>query len=120
MANDPEFLPRALPGLVQQAATPGAVAWQAFRAGVDIATLYQAEDGHSAALLRYQPGASVPRHRHVGYEHILVLSGSQQDERGVYQAGTLVVNPPGSSHAVSSGPGCIVLAIWERPVAFEG
>lgn len=70
------------------------------------------------ALLRYQPGAKIPRHLHVGVEFLLILRGSQRDERGDYQAGTFLVNPASSSHAIESDAGCIVLAIWERPVKF--
>ena len=106
---------RALAG---SAALEG-LAWRPLRPGVDLHTLYDAgPEGASAALLRYAPGASVPRHLHTGHEHVLVLSGAQQDENGRYQAGALVVNPPGSVHAVSSVEGCVVLVIWERPVAF--
>ena len=36
--------------------------WQSFHPGVVIARLYKDEDGHTAALLRYEPGASVPHH----------------------------------------------------------
>jgi anti-sigma factor ChrR (cupin superfamily) len=70
----------------------------------------------SAAILRYAPGASVPRHGHPGFEHIIVLRGSQSDALGTYPKGTCVVNPPGSSHWVNSEEGCLVLAIWDRPV----
>jgi anti-sigma factor ChrR (cupin superfamily) len=96
----------------------GDIAWEPFRPGVTIARLYQHDDGHAAALLCYEPGATVPHHRHPGYEHILVLSGTQVDERGTHPTGTLVINTPGSSHAVSSPTGCVVLAIWEQPVQF--
>ncbi len=92
--------------------------------GVEILPLYGiASDGRhdspstpSAAFLRYAPGAHVPRHEHMGFEHIIVLSGSQSDARGNYSQGTCVVNPPGSNHAVISEEGCLVLAIWVRPV----
>ncbi|MEM6445381.1 MAG: cupin domain-containing protein [Cyanobacteria bacterium J06642_2] len=90
--------------------------WQPFRPGVDIHYLYRAESGASAALLRYQPGAQVPQHRHTGHEHIIVLSGSQSDERDRYSAGTVVINPPDTEHDVMSVDGCIVLIIWEKPV----
>jgi anti-sigma factor ChrR (cupin superfamily) len=94
-------------------------AWEPLRPGVDIRRLYQTSDGGpSAALLRYRPGASVPRHEHLGYEHILVLQGSQSDERGTYPAGSFIVNPPGSTHRVVSAEGCVVLIIWERGVRF--
>jgi anti-sigma factor ChrR (cupin superfamily) len=99
-------------------ATLGPLDWEPFRPGVSIARLYDHGDGHSAALLRYEPGARVPRHAHPGFEHILVLQGSQQDERGAYRAGTLLVNLPGSEHAVESPEGCVVLAVWEKAVVF--
>jgi anti-sigma factor ChrR (cupin superfamily) len=98
-----------------------ALPWQPFRAGVEIARLYgTGESGPAAALLRYAPGASIPRHAHLDYEHILVLTGSQRDERGVYPAGTLLVHGPGTSHTVVSDEGCVVLAIWNAPVQFDG
>ncbi|NDJ16406.1 cupin domain-containing protein [Myxacorys almedinensis] len=91
--------------------------WQPFRPGVEIYRFYEDETGASAAaLLRYQPGAQVPHHSHPGFEHILVLSGSQQDQRGSYETGTLVINPPDTQHSVTSKDGCIVLVIWEKPV----
>jgi anti-sigma factor ChrR (cupin superfamily) len=94
--------------------------WQPFRPGVDIKPLYQSPDnGPAAALLRYQPGASVPRHEHLGFEHVLVLDGSQSDDFGDCPAGAFVINPPGSSHRVTSATGCVVLIIWERGVRFE-
>jgi anti-sigma factor ChrR (cupin superfamily) len=46
----------------------------------------------------------------------LVLEGAQHDERGLYRAGTLVINPPGSAHQIHSDGGCVVLVIWERAV----
>jgi anti-sigma factor ChrR (cupin superfamily) len=94
-----------------------AIDWQPFHAGVEICTLYNGGEGLAcAALLRYLPGAQVPHHRHTGFEHIIVLSGAQADHHGEYPAGTLLINPPGSDHAVSSQYGCVVLAIWEKPV----
>ncbi len=91
--------------------------WQPFHPGVDIVELYpMAEDGCHAALLRYQPGARVPLHEHPGFEHILILQGSQRDDLAQYQAGTLVIKQPGTCHQVFSDEGCVVLAIWQRPV----
>ncbi len=92
--------------------------------GVEILPLYGmlpdgtplSKTGPSAAFIKYAPGAQVPRHLHPGVEHIIILSGSQTDERGTYGRGTCVMNPPGSTHAVSSPEGCLVLAIWSRPI----
>lgn len=85
-----------------------------FREGVEICRLWQGPP--EIALLRYAPGASVPRHLHTGLETVIVLEGSQSDERGRYGAGTLVTNPEGSIHSVWSEDGCVVLIQWERPV----
>ena len=92
--------------------------WQPFRNGVEIYRLYgDNTSGSAAALLRYEPGASVPRHTHTGFEHIYVLTGSQTDQNGEHQAGTFVINPPHSNHTVVSQAGCIVLVIWEKPIS---
>jgi anti-sigma factor ChrR (cupin superfamily) len=93
--------------------------WAPFREGIDIYRLYgDGESGPAAALLRFHPGARVPMHAHLGYEHIVVLAGSQVDENCRAAAGSLIVNPPQTSHSVFSETGCIVLAIYEKPVAF--
>jgi anti-sigma factor ChrR (cupin superfamily) len=107
-------------GLLQRAASlRHEDGWEPFRPGVQIRRLYQTpENGPTAALLCYEPGASVPIHEHSGYEHILVLDGSQSDEHGRYAAGTFVINRPGSSHRVASETGCVVLIVWERGVKF--
>lgn len=85
-----------------------------FRDGVEIAEI--CTGAPAVALLRYAPGASVPRHLHTGLETILVLEGVQSDERGDYPRGALILNPEGSVHSVWSEPGCVVLIQWERPV----
>jgi len=97
---------------------PASMAWEPFRAGIEIHRLYDCEGGPSAALLRYAADAKLTRHVHVGYEHILILAGSQIDDSGEHHTGALLIHGPGSSHAISSPRGCIVLAVWERPVRF--
>lgn len=93
--------------------------YRPLRPGVDVLYLYKDEaSGAATALLRYAPGAEVPAHEHTGFEHIVVLSGEQYDDRGRYPAGTFVVNPPGSGHRVWSPEGCLVLIMWQHPVAF--
>jgi len=94
--------------------------WKPFREGVEIVRLHgDGVQGPSAALLRYQPGARVPMHTHQGYEHVLVLTGSQQDEQGRYGPGTWLVHAPGTRHSVQSDEGCVVMAFWAEPVRFE-
>ncbi|NET49277.1 MAG: transcription negative regulator ChrR [Merismopedia sp. SIO2A8] len=109
--------PLVLPDIFTLAQNPDQLPWQSFRPGVEIYRLYgDGQQGPAAALLRYQPGAKVPHHTHRGYEHIMVLSGSQSDRHGTYTTGTVVINAPDSEHAVVSEEGCIVLIFWEKPV----
>lgn len=102
-----------------QALTHGAwreLAFEAFRDGVEIYWLKQTSP--QIALLKYQPGASVPRHRHPGTETILVLEGDQVDDNGTAIAGDFLINHAGSDHAVRSETGCVVLIQWQKPVEF--
>lgn len=93
------------------------LAFEPFRDGVDIHWIQRFEArSPGVALLRYRPGAGVPRHRHAGLETILVLEGEQSDEAGDYGIGSFVVNAEGSEHSVWSRPGCVVLIQWQRPV----
>lgn len=93
--------------------------WRELRPGVAISELYNdPRTGASAAFLHYQPGAEVEEHQHSGYEHIIVLAGAQSDGNHHYPRQCLAIQPPGARHRVASAAGCLVLAIWERPVRF--
>ncbi|HAB18869.1 MAG TPA: transcription negative regulator ChrR [Verrucomicrobiales bacterium] len=108
-----------LPDLFRLAARADEISWQPFREGVEIHRLYgDGINGPTAALLRFNKAGGIPLHVHTGYEHILVLAGSQRDQNSCAAAGTLMINPPGTSHRVFSEEGCIVLAIYEKPVVF--
>ena len=95
--------------------------WDDFRPGVTAHWLYHEDgDGASAVLLRYEPGARVTEHEHLGYEHMFVLEGDQFDEHGTYPAGSFVVHPPGTAHSPGSVGGCVALLIYEKAVRFIG
>jgi anti-sigma factor ChrR (cupin superfamily) len=93
--------------------------FEPFRVGVDVHWIYNGTDGEpTVALLKYAPGAGVPRHRHAGLETIFVLDGAQSDENGTYAKGSFVLNPVGTEHSVWSDEGCVVLIQWDKPVVF--
>jgi len=121
MTPSSEVLSRlVVQGLFDAHSHGGRSGWEPFRDGIDILRLYgDGVSGAAAALLSYAPGAVVPTHLHPGYEHILVLSGTQSDEDGTYGPGACVIHGPGSRHSVRSEHGCVVLAIWAQPVVFE-
>lgn len=95
-----------------------ALDFEPFREGVEICWLEPGAcaDDPTLALLKYAPGASVPRHRHAGLETVVVLDGAQSDESGEYRAGAVVLNAAGSEHSVWSENGCVVMIHWTKPV----
>ena len=100
---------------------PSTLRFEPFRDGIEAAWLNRQPDGGAgAAVLRYQPGARAPRHRHAGWEQVIVLSGSQADAQGLLKAGDVALNAPGTEHEVFSEEGCLVLLVWERqPIMLE-
>jgi putative transcriptional regulator len=81
--------------------------------------------GTHAGFLRLLPGLRFPRHRHVGQEVSLILSGAIRDEdSGVVQhPGDLLVMAPGSEHAFVAVPPheCVIaLLLYESWPHFTG
>ncbi|MEN3032056.1 cupin domain-containing protein [Chromobacterium amazonense] len=72
--------------------------------------------GSDAALIRYLPGAFVPRHLHMGYEMVLVLQGEYVENDVLYRPGSLVIRAPGTTHEMRSDTGCTILAMRDVPV----
>jgi anti-sigma factor ChrR (cupin superfamily) len=122
LVSDPDHPPFGhleIQDLFHLAEHPDRIAWEPFRDGVEIHRLYgDGVSGPTAALLRFHKQAGVPLHLHEGYEHLLILAGTQRDANGVLKPGTLRIHPPGTMHSATSEAGCIVLAIYEKPVRF--
>lgn len=97
------------------------LAFEDFRPGIRVHWLAKGGAAEpSVAVLAYEPGASVPRHRHQGLETIVVLDGVQSDENGDYGPGSMILNSAGTEHSVWSEAGCVVLIQWTLPVVFLG
>lgn len=60
-------------------------------------------------LLRFDPGAAYPAHRHPGGEEIFVLEGDIRLGKDRLQAGDYLYTAPGNTHGVQSDEGCVVL-----------
>jgi anti-sigma factor ChrR (cupin superfamily) len=90
------------------------VPWVERRPGVAWKTLWE-EGDRRAVLVRYAPGAVIPRHRHLGDEQIFVLEGSVADDTGTCRAGDYARRPPGCVHTVHSAEGALVLAVMSGP-----
>lgn len=64
-----------------------------------------------AQLTRFEPGAVLPMHKHVGDEFLYVIEGSISDESGTVHAGSVGFRPDGCIHSVTSKNGATVFAI---------
>jgi anti-sigma factor ChrR (cupin superfamily) len=66
-------------------------------------------------LARFEPGAALPLHRHVGDELIFLVEGANADESGVVATGNMNYRPNGCVHTVTTQHGATVLAVvWGR------
>ena len=88
------------------------------------AVLARDDETGSVLYLSYYPRNTVyPRHRHVGLEENVILSGGYQDGDAHVVAGDWVVGVPGTEHAPTTGPleECWCLSRVEAPgVRFRG
>jgi anti-sigma factor ChrR (cupin superfamily) len=64
-----------------------------------------------AVLGRWEPGATLPLHRHTGDELIFVIEGSTSDEYGEVTAGNVSFRPQGCVHTVTSRNGATTFTI---------
>jgi anti-sigma factor ChrR (cupin superfamily) len=86
--------------------------WQPMMPTIQAKTLWSDPATHRRAqLTRFEPGASLPMHRHAGDELLYVIEGSIADESGTVVAGNVGYRPNGCVHNVTSKNGATVLAI---------
>lgn len=90
------------------------------REGVDISVIFDETvnnpKGPDLAFLRYEPGAYVPGHVHMGFGTVLVLNGDYIENGQVFTAGNFIVRAPGTCHSMASKGGCTILASRYIPV----
>ena len=92
------------------------LAWIEARPGVRQKRIWEDKDSERRAILaRFEPGATLPPHRHVGDELIFVIEGANADESGVVGTGNMNYRPNGCVHTVTTKNGATVLAVvWGR------
>jgi len=71
--------------------------------------------GEMTCLLKLEPGAHIPFHKHPAIEQTLVLEGSIEDHDGVATAGDYVWRKPGSLHDNTSPGGAVLFAVYRKP-----
>jgi anti-sigma factor ChrR (cupin superfamily) len=86
------------------------------RPGVRQKRIWEDKTGERRAILtHFEPGATLPLHRHVGDELIFVIEGATADESGVVTTGNMNYRPNGCVHSVTTQHGATVLAVvWGR------
>jgi anti-sigma factor ChrR (cupin superfamily) len=76
------------------------------------------KEGEMTVLLKWEPGAALPFHKHPEIEQSFVLEGSFYDHDGICRAGQYVYRHPGSMHETRSDEGCVLLAVYRKPNVF--
>jgi anti-sigma factor ChrR (cupin superfamily) len=87
--------------------------WQAMGEGLRVKAIWADPTGaeRRLVLVRFEPGAGLAAHRHVGDELVFVLEGTVEDEFSVIEPGEMGYRPPGCTHTVSSPRGATALAL---------
>jgi anti-sigma factor ChrR (cupin superfamily) len=90
--------------------------WIDARPGVRQKRVWEDKTTERRALLaRFEPGAQLPLHRHVGDELIFLVEGANADESGIVATGNMNYRPNGCVHTVTTQHGATVLAVvWGR------
>lgn len=100
---------------------PQDIAWEPTQFdGVLIKVLYEDKPkGEMTCLLKWEPGATLPMHKHSEIEQTFVLEGSFYDHDGICRAGEFVWRRVGSFHETHSDEGAIILAVYRKPNVFQ-
>ena len=86
--------------------------WIEARPGVRQKRIWEDQGNERRAILaRFEPGATLPPHRHVGDELIFIIEGANADESGVVSTGNMNYRPNGCVHTVTTENGATVLAV---------
>lgn len=97
--------------------------WSLLLKGGKIAVLLEDPVTKAQLCLGEMPGSKrFPRHEHLGFEQVTVLSGGYEDERGSFEAGDYAEYGPGSEHGPDTldGDPCWTLFRLEGKVRFRG
>jgi quercetin dioxygenase-like cupin family protein len=99
---------------------PDTLEWKPTRFDkVSIKVLYEnPAEGEMTCMLRLEPGAYIPFHKHPELEQTYVLAGSVEDHDGLALQGDYIWRKPGSFHDNKSDTGAVVLAVYRKPNIF--
>jgi len=117
-----EPMPSGGSGPASRVFTLSDLPWAEARPGVRQKRFWEdASKERRALLARFEPGSTLPPHRHVGDELIFLVEGANADESGVVQTGNMNYRPNGCVHTVTTKHGATVLAVvWGRTEPVQG
>ncbi len=100
---------------------PQDMAWEQTQFdGISIKVLYEAEEkGEMTCFLKWEPGATLPMHKHPEIEQTYVIEGSFYEHDGIYRAGEFIWRRVGSFRETHSDEGAVILAIYRKPNVFR-
>jgi anti-sigma factor ChrR (cupin superfamily) len=100
---------------------PQDIAWGSTQfPGISIKLLYEDKaKGEMTCLLKWEPGATLPMHKHPEIEQTYVVEGSFYDHEGICRAGEFVWRRVGSFHETHSDEGAVILAVYRKPNVFQ-
>ena len=100
---------------------PQELAWEPTQFdGISIKVLYEDKvKGEMTCLLKWEPGATLPMHKHSEIEQTYIIEGSFYDHDGICRAGEFVWRRVGSFHETHSDEGAIILAVYRKPNVFQ-
>src|ERR1700734_2683349 len=100
---------------------PQDIAWAPTQfAGISIKVLYEDKaKGEMTCLLKWEPGATLPMHKHPEIEQTYVVGCSFYDHGGIWRAGEFVWRGVGSFHETHSDEGAVILAVYRKPNVFQ-
>ena len=113
-------IPRALRRLVPNGF--GDLKWQTVSTSARNFQLFRDTDGTTVSLLKLKPGGKIAKHKHMGNEYTVVLTGAFSDEDGVYRAGDFLLRDANEAHSpvATRDAECICLTLQEAPLQFTG
>ena len=86
---------------------------------VSIKTLYENKElGESTVLLKLEPGAVIPFHKHPELEQAYVIEGSMYDHDGTCRQGEYVWRKANSFHDNRTDTGAVIFAVYRKQNVF--
>jgi anti-sigma factor ChrR (cupin superfamily) len=86
--------------------------WETMSPSIKIKKLWSdAATKRRAQITRFEPGATLPMHRHIGDELLYVIEGAISDDFGTTTAGNMSYRPDGCVHTVTCRNGATIFTM---------